>query len=108
MAEASDNEDDAPMPDGPAPLEPELTDMRPAPASAPPMSNMGTAPVVRPGTVLRHPKLPPAPSQRLSVVSGVGCLLCPAHARVSTGSQTVTDKERVVFFFDSFIVAVAK
>ena len=38
MAEASDDEDDAPMPD--APLEPELIDMPPAPASAPPMSNL--------------------------------------------------------------------
>ena len=38
MAEASDDEDDAPMPD--APLEPELIDMPPAPASAPPMSSL--------------------------------------------------------------------
>ena len=38
MAEASDDEDDAPMPD--APPEPELIDMPPAPASAPPMSNL--------------------------------------------------------------------
>ena len=38
MAEASDDEDDAPMPD--APPEPELIDMPPAPASARPMSNL--------------------------------------------------------------------
>ena len=38
MAEASDDEDDAPMPD--APPEPELIDMPPAPASAPRMSNL--------------------------------------------------------------------
>ena len=38
MAEASDDEDDAPMPD--APPEPELIDMPPAPASAPQMSNL--------------------------------------------------------------------
>ena len=38
MAEALDDEDDAPMPD--APLEPELIDMPPAPAPAPPMSNL--------------------------------------------------------------------
>ena len=38
MAEASDDEDDASMPD--APLEPELIDMPPAPASARPMSNL--------------------------------------------------------------------
>ena len=38
MAEASDDEDDAPMPD--APLEPELINMPPAPASAPPMSDL--------------------------------------------------------------------
>ena len=38
LAEASDDEDDAPMPD--APLEPGLIDMPPAPASAPPMSTV--------------------------------------------------------------------
>ena len=38
MAEASDDEDDAPMPD--APPVPELIDMPPAPASAPRMSNL--------------------------------------------------------------------
>ena len=38
MAEASDNEDDAPMPD--APPEPEIIDMPPAPASALSMSNL--------------------------------------------------------------------
>ena len=38
MAEATDGEDDAPMPD--APPEPELIDMPPAPASAPPMTNL--------------------------------------------------------------------
>ena len=43
MAEATDGEDDAPMPDAPmpdAPPEPELIDMPPAPASAPPMTNL--------------------------------------------------------------------
>ena len=43
MAEATDGEDDAPMPDVPmpdAPPEPELIDMSPAPASAPRMSNL--------------------------------------------------------------------
>ena len=38
MAEASDDEDDAPTPD--APPEPEIIDMPPAPASARPMSNL--------------------------------------------------------------------
>ena len=38
MAEPSDDEDDAPMPD--APPEPELIDMPPAPPSAPRMSNL--------------------------------------------------------------------
>ena len=38
MADTSDDEDDAPMPD--APPEPELIDMPPGPASAPPMSNL--------------------------------------------------------------------
>ena len=38
MAEATYGEDDAPMPDGPP--EPELIDMPPAPASAPPMTNL--------------------------------------------------------------------
>ena len=41
MAEPSDGEDDAPMPDAPPPEpEPELIDMPPAPASAPRMSNL--------------------------------------------------------------------
>ena len=38
MAEATDGEDDAPMPDAPPELE--LIDMPPAPASAPPMTNL--------------------------------------------------------------------
>ena len=38
MAEATDGDDDAPMPD--APPEPELIDMPPAPASAPPTTNL--------------------------------------------------------------------
>ena len=38
MAEASDDGDDAPVPD--APPEPEVIDMPPAPASARPMSNL--------------------------------------------------------------------
>ena len=38
MVEASDDEDDTPMPD--APPEPEIIDMPPAPASARPMSNL--------------------------------------------------------------------
>ena len=42
MAEATDNEDDAPMPDAPPPEpETEFIDMPPAPASAPRMSNLG-------------------------------------------------------------------
>ena len=40
MAEPSDDEDDAPMPDAPPEPEPELIDMPPAPASAPPMTNL--------------------------------------------------------------------
>ena len=38
MGEATDDEDDAPLPD--APPEPELIDMPPAPASEPRMSNL--------------------------------------------------------------------
>ena len=38
VAEASDDDDDAPMPD--APPEPGIIDMPPAPASARPMSNL--------------------------------------------------------------------
>ena len=38
MEEASHDEDDAPMPD--APPEPEMIDLPPAPASAPPMSSL--------------------------------------------------------------------
>ena len=45
MAEATDGEDDAPMPD--APPEPELIDMPPALASAPPMSNLERCIVLR-------------------------------------------------------------
>ena len=40
MTEASDDEDDAPMPDAPASPEPELIAMPPAPISAPPMFNL--------------------------------------------------------------------
>ena len=39
-AQAPDDEDDAPMPDAPAPPGPGLIDMPPAQASAPPMSNL--------------------------------------------------------------------
>ena len=67
MAEAADNEDDAPMPD--APPEPELIDMPPAPASAPPMSNLERCIALIP-RVHRH--------------------VCPAQA-----SQTV--KKKVLF-----------
>ena len=125
MAEASDDEDDAPMPD--APLEPELIDMPPAPASAPPMSNLERCIALRlvhgAGPRQRLQKMPPAShlSVSLSVVSRVGCLVCLAHACVSTsshtsprlpGSQTVTEKKSEFFFFFLFfgssIVAVAK
>ena len=79
-AEASDDEDDAPMPD--APLEPELNDMPPAAASAPKMSSLercialrlvyGAGPRQRLQKIALHHI-----SASLSVVSRVGCLVCP-------------------------------
>ena len=82
VAEAPDDEDDAP-----APPKPELIDMPPAPASAPPMSNLerciacawcAALDRVEPQNKMR------TISHRLSVVSLVGCPVFPAHARVST------------------------
>ena len=76
MADASEYEDDAPMPD--APLEPELIDMPPAPASAPPMSNLERCIALRLvyGAGLQQNSTCISP-HRLSVVSRVGCLVCP-------------------------------
>ena len=88
MAEASEDADDPPMPDAPASPELELIDMPPAPASAPPMSNLEWCIALRPvyGAVPRWvtQKLPLASHLSVSVVSRVGCLVCLAHARVST------------------------
>ena len=79
MAEASDDEDDAPMPD--APPEPVLIDMPPAPASAPRMSNLERCIALRrvygPGWCLPKKKSPPASHHIvLSVVSRVRCPVC--------------------------------
>ena len=63
MAEASDDEDDAPMPD--APPEPELIDMPPAPASARWTAMMSPKKIAT--CVISH---------RLSVVSRVRCPVC--------------------------------
>ena len=76
MAEASDDDDDAPMPD--APPEPEMIDM--PPASARPMSNLAWW---RPGEAIDQKKKAIASYHVvLSVVSRVRCLcsVCPAQA----------------------------
>ena len=90
MAEASDDEDDPSMRDAPAPLEPELIDMPPAPACAPLMSNLERCIALR---LVCGAGLVESPkkychlhhmSASLCVASRVGCPVCPAHARVST------------------------
>ena len=95
MEEASDDEDDTPMPD--APPEPEMIGM--PPASARPMSNLERCIALRLVTTRRShrpkQKCPCIISHRLSVVSRVRCpvcrvslLSCPLVA--CPGSQTVT------------------
>ena len=81
MAEASDDEDDAPMPD--APPEPGIIDMPPAPASAHPMSNLErwlhrSAPRARRWTTLSLNKNAQPSSYHivLSVDSRVRCPVC--------------------------------
>ena len=73
-AEASDDEDDASMPD--APLEPGLMDMPPAPASAPPMSSVERCIALRlvygTGPRKRLQKMPPASHLSVSLC----CLTC--------------------------------
>ena len=90
MAEESDDEDDAPVPD--APLEPELIDMLAALACAPPMSHLERCIALR--LVCGHLHL---------ISASLGCFTCPL-SRVSWSapvfpcpnhqSQTVTN-----FFF---------
>ena len=94
MAEAAGDEDEAPMSDAPAPPEPELIATPPAAASAPLMSNVerciALRLIIRRWTALTPPKhchVHPI-SASLSVVSRVGCLVCLAHARVSTSSTS--------------------
>ena len=86
MAEESDDdEDDAPMPDAPAPPEHELIAMPLVAAYAPPMSSLGCIAqrlMHGGGPRCGRKKSPPASSRRLSVVSRVGCLVCPALACV--------------------------
>ena len=89
MAEASDDEDDAPMPV--APPEPEVIDMPPAPVSARPMSNLERCVALRlvygagPTLSLKKNTTIIIPHY-LSVVSRVRCPVCP-----TPGTQTVTD-----------------
>ena len=84
MAEASNDEDDAPMPD--APLEPELIDMPPAPAQIGAVHR--TALGIWRWTALTPPKkMPPAShlSVSLSLLSHVSVVSCVlARTRVST------------------------
>ena len=72
MAEATDDEDDAPMPD--APLEKELIHMPPAPASAPRMSNLERCIALRLVTRARCPVCGVSLLSHASVVS-VLCVL---------------------------------
>ena len=85
-AEASDDEDEVPMPDAPAPREPELIGMPPALASAPPISNLERycAWCTALDSVEAEQIATCSISQRLSVVSRVGCPVSPVHARVSS------------------------
>ena len=92
MAEAPDDEDDAPTPD--APLEPELIDMPPALASAPPMSGLercialrlvcGSGPRYN-ASKKCHLSHISASLSLLSHVSVVSCVL--VRTRVSTSSD---------------------
>ena len=77
-AEASDDEDDAPMPD--APLEPELIDMPPAPASAPPP--VGAVHRTARG-VQRWTALTPTKNCHLHLISASLCCLACLLSRVS-------------------------
>ena len=87
MAEASDDEDDAPTPD--APLEPELIDMPPARTSAPKMSSLERCIELRlvygAGPRWRLQKIATCiTSQRLSLLSHVSVVSCVlARTRVS-------------------------
>ena len=87
--EASDDEDDAPMPD--------LIDMPPAPASAPPMSNLERCIALRLVATRRSHR----PKKKLHhITSSLCCLTCPLSRlslfKVSCpGTQTVTN---LVFF----------
>ena len=80
MEEASDDEDDAPMPDALPELE--IVDMPPSPASARPMSNLEPCIALRLVATRRshRPLLPQKSlcikSHRLSVVSRVRCPVC--------------------------------
>ena len=112
MAEASDDEDDAPVPD--APPEPEIIDGPPAPASAPPMSNSERC--IAPHRVRRWTALslnknaqPSSYHVVLSVVSRVRCPVCGvslfSHVSVVPCFQVLTtrprhpDSDKPCFFF---------
>ena len=94
MAEASDDEDDAPMPD--APPEPEIIDMPPAQASARPMSNLERCIALR----LLYGAGPRRVSEK--------CLACPLSCVPCPGSMTrvrspecpaQAPRQKVFFFF---------
>ena len=111
MAEASDDEDDAPMPD--SPLEPELIYMPLALASAPPMSSLERCIALRLLSLYKNAQ--PPSSQIVSLLSHVSVVSCVLATHLCfhvqphqwPGSQTVTDK-KASFFEGSSIVAVAK
>ena len=102
MADTSDDEDDAAMPD--ETLDLELVDTPPAPASAPPMSRLVRCIAFRlvygAGPRQCLPKMPPASHLNVSLccltcrVSRVSwpALVCPRPDHQSQSSQTVTQK----------------
>ena len=110
MAKASDDLDDAPMPD--APPEPEVIDMPPAPASAPPMSNYERCITLRlvyragPRCLLKKITIIIIP-QRLSVLSRVRCPVRPGprpcfHILTTSPRHPDSDKAFSFFHCDSF------
>ena len=93
MAEASDDEDDAPMP--------ELIDMPPAPASAPRMSNLERCIALR-LVATRRSHRPKKKNKKMSQMIIVTCglfscavvfVVCPAQ------DSLVTKKKKQIFFW---------
>ena len=110
MAESSDDEDDAPMLDTPAPPEPELIVMPPTLASATPMSNLEWCIALRlvygAGPRRGPPKWPLAPYLSVSLLSHVmvvpcvlPTLVCPRPDHHTPRLQDSDRQKRVCFLF---------